>query len=318
MIIRETTADTYAATIQRHPHIYNTPQFASLNAWKADNVVYLLFEDNGKTRFGMILGERGGKLMSPFSSPFGGFSSNHEQSLKKVEEAVEALSLYAKEKRKDIRIVLPPQIYDDSVFANNQCFAYTVNVLSRHAKLKCIDLNYFFQLSKFANYDTCIERNARKNLRHALASDLEFVAIDRNDTEGKMRAYNVISLNRKERGFPLRMTWEDVEKTTHLIPADFFLVRHEGSDIAAAQVFNVAPGIAQVIYWGDLRAYSAMRPMNFLSYHLFKHYSTLGLSILDIGISTEDGVPNYGLCEFKTSIGCDTAPKFIFEISGTY
>lgn len=69
MIIRETTADTYAATIQRHPHIYNTPQFASLNAWKADNVVYLLFEDNGKTRFGMILGERGGKLLSPFSSP---------------------------------------------------------------------------------------------------------------------------------------------------------------------------------------------------------------------------------------------------------
>ena len=31
-----------------------------------------------------------------------------------------------------------------------------------------------------------------------------------------------------------------------------------------------------------------------LSYNLVKYYKQLGFEILDIGISTEEGIPNYG------------------------
>jgi hypothetical protein len=31
-----------------------------------------------------------------------------------------------------------------------------------------------------------------------------------------------------------------------------------------------------------------------------------------IGIATENSVPNYGLCEFKESIGCKMAPKYTY------
>jgi len=33
---------------------------------------------------------------------------------------------------------------------------------------------------------------------------------------------------------------------------------------------------------------------------------------IDIGPSTENSIPNYGLCEFKESIGCDISPKYTF------
>lgn len=310
MTIREVSIDEYADAIVRHPHTFNSPAFTRLNAYKADEVRCLLLDDGGHTRFGLIVGSRGGQLLSPFSAPFGGFSTNRRQSVEKVDEAVEALAAYAKKERKDIRVVLPPLFYDSDLIA--PC----INALSRRAQLKHVDLNYHFQVSKFEHYEECMERNARKNLKRALASDFEFHALNRDDTDGRRRAYDVIRRNRDEHGYPLRMSLADVESTIGIIPADFFLLTHKGEDVAAAQVFHVADGIAQVIYWGDLRAYSSLRPMNCLSFRIFEHYYRQGLRILDIGPSTEDGQPNFGLCDFKTSIGCDVSPKFVFELGG--
>jgi len=67
----------------------------------------------------------------------------------------------------------------------------------------------------------------------------------------------------------------------------------------------VAEETVQVIYWGDLPQFSEYKTMNFLSYNIFKHYKEAGIAMIDIGPSTEDSIPNYGLCEFKESIGCD-------------
>ena len=52
--------------------------------------------------------------------------------------------------------------------------------------------------------------------------------------------------------------------------------------------------------------------MNYLSFSVFEYYKKLGIHIVDIGPSSEDSVPNHGLCEFKESIGCDIIPKFKF------
>lgn len=308
MTITEVSTHEYAERMERHPHVFNTPAFAALNAHKADAVRYLLFGDNGKTRFGLILGERGGKLLSPFSAPFGGFSVNRGQSLGKIDEAVVSLAEYAKKERKNIRITLPPQIFAHNLTAS------CINALSRHARLLHVDLDYYFPMSKFAGYTDALDRNARNKLRQAEKNEFEFIAVERGDLDGLRRAYGVIRRNRAEHGYPLRMSLDDVEATVNIVPADFFILRHGGEDVAAAQIFHVAEGIAQVIYWGDLHAYSHLRTMNYLAYRIFEFYSHECLRVLDIGPSTEDGEPNYGLCEFKTGIGCDVTPKFVFEI----
>lgn len=310
MTILEVSAQEYKNAIEHHQHIFNTAAFCEINRHKADAVRYLLFADGGKTRFGMVLGERGGKLLTPFSAPFGGFSANKQQRLDIIEEAVKALAEYAKSVGKPIYIVLPPAFYAPTLI--NSC----VNILSRHAKLEYIDLNFFFPLDKFKGYEEGLEKSARKNLKRGMSAGFEFVAIQRDDTEGLRRTYSVIKANREEHDYRLSMTLDDVEKTVRTVPADFFLLQYEGKDVAAAQIFHVAEGIAQVIYWGDLRAYSHLRPMNYFAYRLFMHYQREGLRILDIGPSTMDGTPNYGLCDFKTAIGCEITPKFAFMIKG--
>lgn len=307
MTIKEVTPDQYAALPLKHPHVFNTAAFSRLNAAKAERLHFLVFEEEGKPRYGITLGEREGWLLSPFSAPFGGFSYCKTPHIESLDAAAQMLAGYAHDLGFRMRISLPPLFYAP------QFLAETAAVLSRRCSATHIELNYHFPVSRFADYDRCLARNARKNLRHAEEQEWEFVAVWRDDVEGLRKAFEVIRRNREEHGYRLSMTLAEVERTVKLIPADFFLLRHGGEDVAAAQVFHVADGIAQVVYWGDLHAYSSLRTMNMLVYRVFEHYSRAGLDVLDIGTSMLDDAPNYGLCDFKTSVGCEASPKFVLE-----
>ncbi len=306
MRIEEITKDKYASFF--HPqYIYNSVDFAELNRKKADVIHYLMLCDS-KARFGIILGEKDNVLHSPFSAPFGGFTTNGIQRIEYMDEAVELICQYARNKGMKLMITPPSVIYDESQISK------WISAFSRRMKTKSIDMNYHFDLSRLDSYSDYIERSARKNLKRSLKESLVFKKLNSSDREDVARAYDIIRRNREERGFPLRMTLEQVWKTvSEIVHADFFVLEYDEADIAAAQVFYVADDIAQVVYWGDIRDYSSLRPMNNLTYNVFKYYHDKGVRFLDIGISTENGVPNYGLCEFKESIGCSITLKYVFN-----
>ena len=106
------------------------------------------------------------------------------------------------------------------------------------------------------------------------------------------------------------MTYQQVCDTVQIIPHEFFLVERDRERIAAALVYRINEDVAQVIYWGDRLQYREYKPINFLSYQLIHYYGEKGLKYLDIGPSTENSIPNYGLCDFKESIGCRRSLKY--------
>ena len=188
------------------------------------------------------------------------------------------------------------------------------NVLFRKGYLNTVtDLNFQFNLRDFnANYLQNIAYNARKNYRIGEREGLCFYKV--NEPDGIKQAYNVISENRKQRGFPLRMSFEDVIRTMEVVKADFFIVTdNANNNAAAAMVFHITEKIVQVVYWGHLPEYASLKPINFLSYNLFQYYKEAGMDYVDIGPSTENSIPNYGLVDFKQSIGCDICSKLTFE-----
>ena len=299
MEIVEVTAGQYAEVIYKPTQFFNAAAFNAVNAYKCDNVFYLLFKD-AKIRLGIIFGVRNNILVSPFSAPFGGFETvNDDIRLHQIDQALETLGNWARAKNFDgIKIVPPPFFYHPN-FLNK-----IDNCLHRAGFGKAnIELNYQFPTAKFnENYESMIWYNAKKNLKRGFQAALVFEKLDHNN--GK-KAYDVIAQNRAARGFPLRMTWEQVLETTTIMQADFFLVKKDSGPVGAAVVFHVSEKTVQVIYWGDLPQFSEYKTMNFLSYNLFKHYKEGGIEMIDIGPSTENSIPNHGLCEFKESIGCD-------------
>ena len=224
-----------------------------------------------------------------------------------MEEAVDLLCAYANGLNMRLAITLQPLVYDESQLSK------WVNVMMRKLKVNHVDLNYHIDLNCISDYERMLDRSARNHLHQAQKKNLCLKHLDSTRFQDVARVYDVIQRNHKERGFPLRMTLEQVWQTvSNVVKADFFVLEHEGTDVAAAQIFHVTDDAAQIVYWGDIREYSALRPMNFLAFSLYNIYRNEGLRILDIGPSTENGVPNYGLCEFKENIGCSTSLKFSF------
>lgn len=300
--------DEYHKVVDGAYNVFNGALFNDVNSKKADEVYYFLFKE-GKYRLGLVVGLKNSTILSPFSAPFGGFSYLRDDvRINHIEGALEALESWAaSNKINEIKFVLPPLIYHHT-FISKQ-----INVFFRsNYQVANIDLNYYLECGLTGDaYKRQLWNSARKSLNRALVSDLVFWKC--TSEREKNLAYSVIEKNRRWKGFSLKMSYHDIVKTNDVIEKDFFLVCDKAEAvIASAIVYHVADGVVQVVYWGDMPGYSLQRPMNFLSYMIFNHYNSLDVKYIDVGPSTEGSVPNYGLCEFKESVGCKIVPKYTF------
>lgn len=304
MEIFEVKANEFDEAIKNPYHIFCKAAFNDLNKDKCDKIFYLLFRD-GKYRLGIIGGTIDNNFNSSFSAPFGGFSFiSPDIRLQYIEEAIKVLDLWAVAKDfRSVCITLPPQVYGGS-FISKQ-----INCLWRAGyEITQLNLNYAFNLDSLnEKYQGNIWYNARKNLKISLNSGLKFLRC--TDIYEKRLAYDIIIKNRERRGHPMRMSWDQIMRTTELIPADFFLIfARDHLPAASAIVFDINPECVRVIYWGELEGFTELKVMNYLSFKIFEYYKSLGKKVVELGISTENSVPNYGLCEFKEGIGCQIEP----------
>lgn len=262
-----------------------------------------MFTDGSKVRFGLIVGDRGDVLASPFSAPFGGFDFTRNEGIDKIDEAVAALCRYAD---KPVKITLPPPFHAPEMQPK------IASALMRMPGV-CImaDLNYHYDFAVVSDWESGLDRATRNKFRTSLKQGFEFTKLPVTDSN-VARVYAVISCNHATLGNPLRMTLAQVQATVRVVRADLFVLSYGQSDVAAALVYHVAPGIVQVIYWGDTVEARALRPMNFLSWKVVEHYRRAGMRIYDLGPASEAGLPNPGLCEFKEGLGCLPTLKYSF------
>lgn len=303
------TFEEFSSLFSNPEIVFNSASFAQLNRVKCHRIHYIVFRDS-KVRLGIILGETHDMLLSPFSSPFGGFSQavNATVRLQSLEEAISLLKFYASELGKKLTITLPPTIY------NRDLISKTVSALARAGFTQdYIDLSYYIPVTDTDSYLGRLNRSAVKNLNSATNNHLTFYIADSD--EDRRLAYDIIRINRESKGYPLRMSYDQIEDTASVIEVTYFIIKLDQKAIASALVFNVTDKISQVVYWGNIPEASDMRPMNLMPLKLVEHYHRLGVEILDIGPSTEYGVPNYGLCDFKSSIGCESDLKFKFTFN---
>lgn len=305
MEIEEVSFKEFDNVFNNSYFIFGSGKFNNLNKDKVKKVYYFLFKEK-KYRLGLVIGEKDNILKSPFSAPFGGFLFlSTDIKIEYIEFAVDLLINWAKKHSiNKIQITMPPTMYNET-FISKQ-----INTLYRKGfVLNTIELNYaiFLENTELSSLNY-LSRAARKNLNISKNSNLRFVKGKSNQEFNE--AYQIISKNRASRGYPLRMTWEQVYETSKVLQADSFLVRYEEEVIvASAIVFHVNKEVAQVIYWGDIPEYSNFKVMNFLAHELFSYYKEKGIKVVDVGPSTENSIPNYGLCDFKESIGCSVSQK---------
>lgn len=301
----EVSGKEYHQLFQTNPHPYVSLPFTELNGHKAERIIHLI-DKTGKIRLGLSAGVSGNIVKSPFSAPFGGFHFRRETAYAgEMETFISMLTDYfISNNIHGFHLILPPDIYHPSFNAK------LVNVLIRSPfKMHVPDITGWVNLEAFDG--TFNLKNSREYLRQANRNHLTFDVV--NDMEGKRRVYELIKANRAQFGRPIFMDFDDLQKMEALWPVDYFSVGRSGELVAGGICYRFDPEICYAVFWGDTETGRPLRAMDFLSHHLWMHYKSQHYKYIDLGVSTESGVPNEGLLRFKESHNATSSLRFRFS-----
>ncbi len=308
----ELDSNDYAKNFANPHACYLRTDFNLLNAAKVEAVRFFAYasESGADYKIGFAVGEKGEDWDSPYSAPFGGFACAKGVTTDEIDDAVGALPAFVSAVRKKLHVTFSPAFYSQTFLT--KCIS---SMFRAGFSVRYVDINYAFDFTDNTPYEKRIWKRARQNLKQAFA--LPYDLREERTPEGIAACYEVIRQNREFRGYPLKMSLEALKLTSTIVPVHFYTLNLEGKPVAAAVVYRVAPKISQVIYWGNVPGSEESRPMNLLAFKMFEMFKVLGMDYLDIGISTEYGVPNVGLCAFKECVGCSAELKYSFDFDGT-
>ena len=284
----------YYNLFQIDPNPYISRQFIALNSYKVDRVRRLVDSDD-KARIGLIAGQKDDTLLSPFSAPFGGFHFlKDNQYIGEIESFIEGLKDFIRhEDLKGIQIILPPDIYHVSFNTK------VVNTMFRSGFVMTTpDITSWVDLINFNGQ--FLDRKANTFYRKAIRNKLTFKVL--TDVSTQRIGFDIILENRKMLNRPIFMQFDDLKQVEELWPVDYFGVYEEKGDIVASLIcYRGMKEIAQGIFIGDTLQGRKLRSLDFMLFNIYEYYKKLNYKTIDIGISSEKGIPNEGLLRFKES-----------------
>ena len=263
-------------------------------------------------RFGLIAGRIGNEMRAPFSAPYSyPVSVVKDSKQETIDEALAVFEDYcAGVGIESISFTFPPLFYDEHLLSG------WISAMYRSGyRVSSLDLNFSLDLKRLnvdeEAYGKLITQNGRKGLRKARRSGLE---IHRCETPEDFReAYHIVQIGHESKGFPVHMSFEQLMDTLKLVDNDVFIVRRGDVGIVAEFLYKVNPRIVQGIYTGTHPDYMDCNGMNLLTFFTIGYYADQGFEILDKATAGKDSVPNYGLCNFKESVGCERSLKYSFK-----
>lgn len=275
--------------------VFDTAAFAVHNATKVEAV--RVIEAGNLAQVVGIAAD--GTLRAPFSAPYA------QPAVRKGTEPADAdYSLLAGKllaaASGGLRLVLPPPIYDIHE-------GRWQSVLENAGLQRVDDLNFHIRLDGIANFDSRLTGAAPRNMRRALKAGFELVC-----HAAPRDVYRFIAAHHASLGYHMAMSEEDVLSTAPVAHTEFFDIMLDGQRVGAAIFDVVAPGIAQLINWGDALTHRNLRTSSFMARAIAEHYTRRGFTALDLGPASTDGIPNTGLVRFKTSLGAIQTHKHTF------
>lgn len=306
MKIKKIDSTEYSQLFDKSYIPYNTVAFNILNSYKCDSVEFLLFQEDN-VKLGLIAGIKDSGLFSPFSAPFSSFSfldNNIRNSY--ILAAIKALEEYSiKNQLISIRFTLPPYFYNEHIISK------LIYSFFKSGYSAIVDDNHFFYTKDFINYENgTIKKGVKYNLKVAVKSGLFFKKAS-SIYEYRI-AFDIIKKNKESKHRPLLMTFEHLLEMKGMVDIDYFLVHCNDQPIASSIVYIYSHKIVQIIYMGDLPGFNCYYPMNYLAMNIFRFYSEGGFEVIDLGNSSKNSEPNFGLSNFKEIIGCTATIKFTF------
>lgn len=126
--------------------------------------------------------------------------------------------------------------------------------------------------------------------------------------------YQLIVQSRENKGYPITMELNQLEHMFRLFPDHYMLfgLFDKEKMIASSVAIKVNNDILYCFYLGDDLLYRSDSPVTILVNSVYQFCQMNNYKVLDLGISTDKGVLNKGLYDFKKTFGCIDAYKLTF------
>lgn len=206
---------------------------------------------------------------------------------------------------KTFEIVLPP-------FVEGTHTQEWVNILLRHGfQITAPDLNYIIPVSELA-FDKIVNYACLKKLKQIATANLTVRELVLAEFE---QGHRIICENRERKGRRFSMDWSSIQKMQQAFPEAFRMMgAFEGELLRAAGIFiQINAKTIYVFAWGDDGVLSQLTPTTLLAKHLYEYCQQHNFKWLDLGISTEAGIPNLGLINYKLSLGAQASLKLTMK-----
>jgi hypothetical protein len=293
-------------------HIFNEPAYFRLHSSSPRDVYAQLVRRSDTKVYATIAFTEvsAHEYSSPKRGTFGGLSLNEVLEYDAIESFINTLLTWlASQGARSVRLRTAPASHDLPAFST------MLNVLSRSGfTLTTQELNYDLRVDERAFVDR-IDYGNVKRLRKATR---EGFFSERVGQELCDSVYSVIEQNRARLGVKVSMSAAQLHQMVELFPEKLhFFAAYQHADrkqmVAASVCIALTESIFYVFYWGDIVGMGTHSPVVLLASTIYEYCQQNGFKVLDAGISTLHGEPNYGLMRFKRNLGFEASAKLDFE-----
>lgn len=161
------------------------------------------------------------------------------------------------------------------------------------------------------SFESILHRSEKKKLRKSRESNLMFQQLP---LQNLSEVYTFLQTCRKEKGYTLSMTLNEVDAVAKVFP-DYFLlnvVKEQGQIIAANISIQVNSKVLYNFYHDHASSHDALSPVVFLNEGLYQFCQRHQLQLLDLGTSNANGIMNESLLNFKLRLGAQPSRKLTF------
>ncbi len=286
--------------------IFNHPDFYNLH--KTDSSFYLsFFVEEKLVGLCHFTQTEPGVFRSPFRGTYGNISFKEELDLKIKYQCVDELLTFLKQQAAvRVDIISAPFVHD-----LHQSTSFFNIYQNKHFKVSNQEINHAVAVNSTPLIEKMM-RNNKKRLNKCVREGFLFEHV--NSQEDMKMVYQTLKENRENNGHKISMTFEQIMDMYQVFPDRmyFFKGSKDGVCAVGGLCIKINPKVLYVFYWGDKPGYEQYSPVAFMANGIYEFAQQHQFELVDAGISTLNGEPNFGLITFKENLGFTTSLKLTY------
>jgi hypothetical protein len=257
-----------------------------------------------ETASGLLSVGRAGSeiLKSPGRATFGGFWNEPSTIFTYTEKTIQQLKDYSKTSSQ-IRISFPPEYFHPEVFQDQ------ISFFTKNCSALISESNFHIAVH---NRNDVSKGNRKKQRQFSERGGL----VSQVEKSDWLSIYKLLEENRLRRGVELSMPWHIFERGLIDQPDAFTIwgATLESEFVGGALTVEVNSNSLYVLFWGDTLLGRNISVVASICEKLIEFCISRNYKVLDLGISSVDGLLDENLAKFKVNLGAVQTTKSILTL----